>query len=257
MDTQDATPVEQRDIRFAGARLPWHLIHLETIGSTSDYLKQSVRRLPDRTVVAADRQTAGRGRLGRSWSSPHGGLYMSILFKPSPPPEYAPRLSLLAADVLCDLLAEAGISAEVKWPNDIVTGSRKIAGILPEGGSLPSPWMVLGVGLNIAIAPEIPDGRALEASCWGAWASPPASMDVLASFLRRLDEVWPDRDDNPLEGRLGSLHSRLWCLGHLVRMTRGPESVVGTVSGIDPEGRLLLATSSGMQAFDSGELRPV
>ncbi|NLI01833.1 MAG: biotin--[acetyl-CoA-carboxylase] ligase, partial [Candidatus Fermentibacter daniensis] len=82
----------------------WVVIELESVGSTNDYLKERLHGLHDRTVVTARRQTAGRGRLGRTWASPPGGLYASLLLKPPPVPELAQRVSLLAAGILCGIM---------------------------------------------------------------------------------------------------------------------------------------------------------
>lgn len=248
---------DAEEVRFRSSFSPWLLYRFAELDSTSDYLHKRTDSMPDRSVVMADCQSAGRGRMGRSWASPPGGLYASILFRPSPPLEKASRLALLVADLVCDLLEEAGISALVKWPNDVVVGDRKLAGILSESGNHPEPWMILGLGMNVARLPGLPDSRGLQAAHWGGFGHPPLPVEILRSILERLDRAWPVRDSDPIEGRLDSIGSRLWCRGQLVRIVRGPETATGTISGIDPEGHLLIATSSGMRSFDSGEFRPV
>jgi len=195
--------------------------------------------------------------MGRSWISPPGGLYFSFLLSPGPSPDFAPRLGLLVADLVCDLLEESGIPGQVKWPNDVVVGGRKMAGILPECGNHPQPWMIVGLGMNLAGIPGHTDSRGLVPSHWGAFSDAPEPMAILRDILGRLDASWPDRNLDPLQGRLASIGSRLWCRGQLVRMIRGPETFTGTVSGVAPDGCLILATSAGMKTFDSGELRPV
>jgi BirA family biotin operon repressor/biotin-[acetyl-CoA-carboxylase] ligase len=254
----DLAPLfDPEQIRFSGSHNPWFLYRFNELDSTSDYLHSRTDSMPDRSVVMADSQTAGRGRMGRSWASPPGGLYASILLRPGPPLENASRLALLIADLVCDLLGESGISGLIKWPNDVIVGGRKLAGILSESGSYPGPWMIAGLGMNVAHLPGIPDSRGLAPGHWGGFAQPPLPIEILRNLLERLDAAWPDRNMDPIGQRLESIGSRLWCRGQLVRIVRGPQTSTGTVTGIDPEGHLLIVTSSGTRSFDSGELRPV
>ena len=232
----------------------WEVIDLESVGSTNDYLKERLQGLHDRTVVTARRQTAGRGRLGRTWASPPGGLYASLLLKPPPVPELAQRVSLLAAEILCGIMGEAGMDACIKWPNDVLVDDRKIAGILPEFGTKPEPWFILGAGVNLVSAPPVPDGRGLPSTAWSEYARPPAPGELLASFLSCLDAAWPDRSVDPLAGGTESISRRLWRFGRTVHISRGSDAVTGVVTGIDAKGRLVLRSDSGTTVLDSGEI---
>ena len=107
---------------------------------------------PHGTVVVADAQTAGRGRMGRRWVSPAGkNLYVSLLLRPSVPAADAPRLALVAGVALADTVEAMGVTASLKWPNDLYCGGRKAAGILAEMASDPGGvrHVVIGVGLNV------------------------------------------------------------------------------------------------------------
>lgn len=227
------------------------------MSSTSDVLRENLDSLGDRSVVLAEFQFAGRGRLGRAWASPPGNLYASILWKPAPPLDACARISLLVADLICDMLGSSGIKGEVKWPNDVVIGGRKLAGILPESGPHPVPWLILGVGVNIAVTPRLSDLRGLEPVSWTEAGRSGEPFDIMLDLLERIDMAWPDTSRDPIEGRRDSISARLWCRGQLVRMTRGSETTAGTLTGIDSEGRLVLATSNGTASFESGELRPI
>lgn len=232
----------------------WEVIALDSVGSTNDYLKERVHGLSDRTVVSADRQTAGRGRLGRTWASPPGGLYASLLLKPPPVPELAQRVSLLAAEILCGILGEGSVEACIKWPNDVLIGDRKIAGMLPEYGTNPEPWFILGAGVNLVSAPPVPDGRGLPSTAWSEHARPPEPGTLLSIFLSRLDAAWPDRSIDPIAGRTESISRRLWRFGRTVHISRGGDGVTGVVEGIDALGRLVLGSYSGTMVLDSGEI---
>jgi BirA family biotin operon repressor/biotin-[acetyl-CoA-carboxylase] ligase len=147
----------------------------------------------DRTLVWADLQTAGRGRLKRRWTSRPGGLYFSLILRPSFPPSRLADLSLATARAAAEALASAGISTAVKPPNDVI-GSRgrrsgKICGILAEasGGSRSVDWVVLGVGINVNNVVSGVDGAAsLKGLTGRAWE--PAK--VLRSFLKSFAGIY-------------------------------------------------------------------
>jgi len=138
----------------------WHPTLLDQVDSTQDWVRRNLSHLPDRSVVTACSQSVGKGRLGRGWVSPPGGLYSSILFRPAPVPEFAPRVSLAMAAVLVRSLQSSGVPSLVKWPNDVLAGGGKIAGIIAEAGGHPEPWLILGVGVNLSCAPVVP-GRSI------------------------------------------------------------------------------------------------
>jgi BirA family biotin operon repressor/biotin-[acetyl-CoA-carboxylase] ligase len=113
------------------------------------------------TLVLAERQNAGRGRLGRSWHSPAGkGVWMSLILRPNIPIQNAPQLTLLSAVVLSRCLQEWGIAADIKWPNDIYVKGKKVAGILTELNADPDRihYAIVGIGMNVNLAQnDIPD----------------------------------------------------------------------------------------------------
>ena len=128
---------------------------LEEVDSTNTVCKRlAADEAPDGTVVMADCQTAGRGRRGRSFSSPRGmGLYLSVLWRPACPPESLLPLTALSAVAVCRAVERAGgVSPAIKWPNDLVLGGRKLGGILTElsleGESGHVDYVIVGIGLN-------------------------------------------------------------------------------------------------------------
>lgn len=151
------------DLLTEGEIRPWlHTLHLgdpvlcfDSIDSTNSYLKKESLLRPSGTVAVADRQTGGRGRLGRSFHSPSGtGVYLSVLLKPDIPPAHASTLTACAAVAVCEGIQRAsGLAAGIKWTNDLVLNNRKICGILTEmdveGESGRLQHIVLGVGVNV------------------------------------------------------------------------------------------------------------
>jgi BirA family biotin operon repressor/biotin-[acetyl-CoA-carboxylase] ligase len=134
--------------------LPWtDLVYLAVTDSTNRVaMEMAENRAKHGTVVVADAQTAGRGRMGRRWASPAGkNLYVSLLLRPSVPTVDAPQLALVAGVALADAFEAVGVPAALKWPNDLYCGGRKAAGILAEMASDPGGvrHVVIGVGVNV------------------------------------------------------------------------------------------------------------
>ncbi|HEY1688753.1 MAG TPA: biotin--[acetyl-CoA-carboxylase] ligase [Solirubrobacteraceae bacterium] len=203
------------------------------------------------TLVTADEQTAGRGRQGRRWvAPPRSSLLMSLLLRPSPPAERLPGLlPLLAAVAVCDVVGE---DARVKWPNDVVyerDGALvKLAGILIEGRPQDG-WMVLGVGLNVALElAQLPPELACTAATLGR--GPDAIEPLLAELLDALER----RLAGPPQQTLSDWRSRDALLGRQLAWNGGS----GSAEGVDDEGRLLVRQASGeLAALDSGEVHLV
>ncbi|WP_376090675.1 biotin--[acetyl-CoA-carboxylase] ligase [Roseomonas sp. CCTCC AB2023176] len=147
-------------------RLPdgWRLLVHEEVPSTSDLLRRlATAGEPEGLALLARRQTAGRGTSGRRWASPRGNLHLSVLLRPSEPARTLPEWSLLAALAVHDALSPhvpGPAALQLKWPNDLLLGGAKIAGLLLEAearGDGRLDWICLGVGANLASAPDLPD----------------------------------------------------------------------------------------------------
>ncbi len=133
----------------------------EEIDSTNRLAKQlAADGAADGTVILADRQTAGRGRLGKSFHSPAGGLYLSVILRPKLSPSDMMAVTACAAAAVHESLADFGITAKIKWVNDLFLNDRKICGILCEGGFHPQngsmEYLVIGIGLNLRPDPALP-----------------------------------------------------------------------------------------------------
>jgi BirA family biotin operon repressor/biotin-[acetyl-CoA-carboxylase] ligase len=136
---------------------PWEIIRLEEIGSTNDEVRRlALAGAAHGTVIVAEAQTAGRGRRGSVWVSPPGrNLLCSILLRPDWPVEQWPRLTHVIALAICEALEDAGVSPQIKWPNDLYLNGRKFCGILLEMASSPQGmFVVIGFGLNVNLTEE-------------------------------------------------------------------------------------------------------
>lgn len=142
----------------------WRVIRFDSVASTQDEAISAARQGgADRTAFLARRQTAGRGREGRAWASPEGNLFLSVLLRPAPDARPGACWAELAGVALHDAIAAHGVAGlTVKRPNDILRDGAKLAGLLVDTALAPDgalDWVVIGAGVNIAHAPEVP-GRA-------------------------------------------------------------------------------------------------
>jgi len=209
---------------------------------------------PHATAVLASRQTAGRGRLGRSWESPEGGVYVSAVLRPAAVPSALTGLSLAVAAGVAEEVARFGVEAAVKWPNDLRTPAGKLGGILLEmaGEADRTEWVVVGVGLNVR-PPRVrtPGAAYLADTAASAHASEAAAavLDGIARGYRMLvdDGFVAVREAFGRRDALAGARVR-------VRDAEGSLRADGLARGIDVEGRLVVETDDGPVAFASGDV---
>ncbi|KGO33665.1 hypothetical protein JT06_13305 [Desulfobulbus sp. Tol-SR] len=198
---------------------------------------------PPYTVVVADRQLQGRGRMQRQWQSEEGGLYFSMVLRPTLLPRVCPVINLaVALDLVATLARCCGIAARVKWPNDVLVDGRKIAGILSqmEVEADQVAFINVGIGLNLNNRPEIADKPAVSALQLTGRRSNRA--EVLADFLHRFEARMAafSRADVLQQWR-----ERTITLGRRVAITTLRDSCEGLAVDIDDEGGLILEMADG------------
>jgi BirA family biotin operon repressor/biotin-[acetyl-CoA-carboxylase] ligase len=231
---------------------PFTVIHHEKIGSTND----EARRLAQQgaahgTVVHADEQTAGRGRLTRTWFSPPGNLYLSILLRTGQPVARTSQLSFLAALAVADTveaLLPRQIRAMVKWPNDVLINGAKISGILVE---LVDDAVIIGIGLNVLEAPSNTAYKTTTIVANGGIASVDGARDILLDRLRLHLAAWQVEGFGPIREQW---LSRSYPIGAEIKANVGGQSLTGHFAGLDPDGALLLDTEQGRQRIVAGEI---
>lgn len=212
---------------------------------------------PGGTIVVARSQAAGRGRAGRSWFSPEGGLYLSALFRPRRA-EVPPSVTILAGlGVALELSGlTPGAPVSVKWPNDLVLDGRKLGGILAEthAGDDGAPRLVVGVGLNVAEAawPEALEGRTIALAERASVGLPEAADAVIAGLERWL----PDPPGALTPTQLDELDRRDWLKDRRIALdTGGEEPLVGQGAGIAPDGAFLFRPDRGaLRRVTSGSI---
>jgi BirA family biotin operon repressor/biotin-[acetyl-CoA-carboxylase] ligase len=238
----------------------WRLKVFESLDSTSDLCRSlAVAGEPEGLAVLARRQEKGRGRGGREWLSAPGNLFLSVLLRPRGPVREGGLWSLLAAVALAETVASLLPDPSVltlKWPNDLLLEGRKLAGILLDSAGDASgglAWLVIGFGLNLAAAPEVPN-RAIASLAEVAMAPPPER--VAEALLARLDH-W--RRVRLIEGfapvRAAWL-SRAQPIGAPITLKLGGSDVGGSFAGLGDDGSLLLHAGGRVCAFAAGEIVP-
>jgi BirA family biotin operon repressor/biotin-[acetyl-CoA-carboxylase] ligase len=221
--------------------------HHDKIGSTNDEARRlAAEGAPHGTVVHADEQTAGRGRLSHTWFSPAGNLYLSILLRTGQPASRIAELSFLTALAVADTveaLLPRQIRAMLKWPNDVLVNGGKIAGILLEQAD---DATIIGIGLNVLQAPSVAYKTTTIVENGGI-ASVDGARDILLDRLGRHLLVWQANGFDPIRVEwLG----RSYPVGAAIRAN----GAAGHFAGLDVDGALLLDTPAGRQRIVAGDV---
>ena len=224
------------------------VLRFESLPSTNTELARLASEgAPEGVSVVADEQTAGRGRLQRAWSSPKGaGLYFSLLLRPTIPQNYWPLITFMAAIAVGDALREAaGLETDIKWPNDLLSGERKICGILAEAMDTPAGRaVILGIGINLTQSAFPPELENVATSVAEASGRPVEREQILAALLDALSR-WYALLENPAQIVDAWSNRSSYAIGKLVQVSNGDDVWQGTTCGVEPDGALRLRTSSG------------
>jgi BirA family biotin operon repressor/biotin-[acetyl-CoA-carboxylase] ligase len=230
----------------------FNIQHHERIGSTND----EARRLagagaPHGTVVHADEQAAGRGRFGRTWFSPPGNLYLSVLLRLDLTPDRASELSFVTALTVADAidaLLPKHSKATLKWPNDVLVDDGKIAGILVE--SIDGA-QIIGIGVNVLEAPRNAPYKTATLVGAGGIATVDGARDILLESLAKHLGAWTEHGFDPIRALwLARAHP----IGTALRASIGGRTEEGLFAGLDEDGAMLLDTPDGRKRIVAAEV---
>ena len=223
-------------------------LSLARVTSTLDIIHElAAEGAPAGTVVLADEQVAGRGRLGRKWSSPpNSGIWLSYLVRPSQPLEGG-VLAIRVGLAVLSTLEEIGVAAYLKWPNDVVVSDRKLAGVLCEGRWLgtATQWVAVGVGINV----RAPADRAIdrEAATLDEFVPEITRVSVLERLVPKLHAM--PHQPRVMEEERERFDAHDWLAGKNVQAP-----LRGSACGIDGDGALLVRTANGVERILGGSV---
>lgn len=237
------------------------IIRLDTVDSTNTLAKTLARQgAPHGTVVLADSQTCGRGRLGRSFSSPTGmGVYCSVILRPDCPPQALLHLTAMMAEAARRAILEAtGLSPMIKWVNDLILENKKICGILTELEATPekTDFVVVGVGINCRQTQEDfpPELREMAASLSQISGQPIDPAAVAAELIRQIALAAEDMLTNP-DPWMDAYRSHCITLHREVQIINGEIIRRGYAEDMDKTGGLLIRFPDGSrETVSSGEV---
>jgi len=224
---------------------------LGSIGSTNEEaMQRGAAGASGPLWIVASEQTGGRGRNGRTWVSPEGNLYASLLLTfPRALPTVA-QLALVAGLAAYDTVRKLApdLAVRLKWPNDVLIEGAKLCGILIEGrissGSA-AHNVVVGFGLNLAHHPDLPGRRAASLAAFGVTASRQQALSCLCASFGQWQEVWADGDG--IKAICSAWIDRALAAGTLVSVNTGAELIEGQFLGLDADGAMLLGLPTGSQ----------
>jgi BirA family biotin operon repressor/biotin-[acetyl-CoA-carboxylase] ligase len=231
--------------RFIGKKI----YYFESLPSTMDEaMKLGIDNAPAGTLIIAESQTKGKGRLGRAWFSPkYKGIYFSLILRPKLSPDKAPILTLLAAVASCEAVKEiTGLSVQIKWPNDLILNHKKLGGILTELNAEMDEinFIVIGLGLNVNN-----DKKSLIGGSIGlrdAKKEDTPRVMLLQEILRRLESNYALLEKAGPVPIIQRWREHSITLGRRVKVYSHKEHVEGEAFDIDNDGGLLLRKDSGL-----------
>jgi BirA family transcriptional regulator, biotin operon repressor / biotin---[acetyl-CoA-carboxylase] ligase len=260
-------PLQLQQVRdgLVTRRLGTKLHYLAEIDSTNAYARQLAEQgANEGEVIIAEAQTRGRGRLGRNWvSPPFVNLYVSVILRPQLPPVHAPQLTLMAAVALADTIASfIGTPPAIKWPNDILVGGKKLAGILTESScdSERIEFVILGIGVNLNYPVELmPDViRERATSILTLTKNNIEREAFLQRLIQDLDRCYGELEEVGFDSLALRWEAFFGLRGKGVRVEMTDHIMIGTAKGIDRDGALIVEDDRGeRQRIVAGDVFPL
>jgi BirA family biotin operon repressor/biotin-[acetyl-CoA-carboxylase] ligase len=238
-----------------------NIYYFNTISSTNIKAKEIAFQELEGTVVIAEEQTVGKGRLGRNWTSPKGkGIWMSIILKPEVDPIKVAKITLIGAAAVNKALEDIGVKSQIKWPNDIVINGKKVCGILTEMNCELNMinYVVMGIGINANLQEEdFPKDLTDKATSLKIAEKREINRkELLANILNRFEEFYiPFKDNDDISKAIEICKKNSAIIDKEVRIIKGEEIKTGKALDINEEGKLVVMFENGIvENIFSGEV---
>jgi BirA family biotin operon repressor/biotin-[acetyl-CoA-carboxylase] ligase len=221
-----------------------HILYYPSVTSTNEVARNEARRrIPEGTVVVADEQTAGRGRLKRTWLTPAGNIALSVVLYPEK--GILPSLIMMASLAVSHCIeAVTGLETQIKWPNDVLVNGKKVCGILIESDIRNEiiNYAVIGIGVNVNAGYDVLSGVQFPATSLNIESGTEVSqLHIMRELLRSMDNLY--RIITSGGSVFHEWRNRLVTLGKEVRVTSGKEIFEGIAEAVDEDGSLLVRSS--------------
>jgi BirA family biotin operon repressor/biotin-[acetyl-CoA-carboxylase] ligase len=237
--------------------IAWRLEQYDELGSTSDLcIDRAKVGEPEGLAITAARQTAGRGSRGRNWLSSPGNLALSVLLRPNVKPSDSSIFPLLTGIAVADAVQNfcpPGIAPMLKWPNDVLINGAKIAGLLIDAAPIDGrmDWLVIGMGINLAFAPDLPGRVTTSLAAQGIAVAPQTAAEAILGRL----STWLDTLANQGPAAIiGAWLQRAHPIGEQLQVRGITQTTTGTFAGLSPTGELLLNVEDRIETFRTGEI---
>lgn len=239
----------------------FHLLLLDEVDSTNSEAQRIALsdRSPSYLVITSKKQTNGRGRSGRTWESPHGNLYMSVIVPKTATLDEMSQLtfvsSLALENAISSLFHSEGMNTkiELKWPNDVMINDKKVAGILLESAGKNMEYIVIGVGVNISKAPEIKDKPSTSLQAEGLTKL--ESTEMLNRFMSNFLKLYQTWLSEEFRGIREKWLKKARNIGKIISVDSGGTRISGKFMDIDFKGQLRVQVASGqIHSINTGEV---
>lgn len=217
--------------------------------STNILARDMAGSVDEGTVVIAESQTGGRGRMGRKWISPEGGIWLSVVLKPRMQPLHAPRITLLAGVAVAKTIRNIGLPAKIKWPNDVLINGKKVCGILTEiGAEMDSiQYVVVGVGIDANVDTETfpEEFRDSSTSLKNELGFDINRVEFVQKLLIELEALYLKFQKEGFTSIIEEWRMMSVTIGQWVKITTQSRIIYGEAVGVDSDGALILETGEG------------
>ncbi|MGN1116263.1 MAG: biotin--[acetyl-CoA-carboxylase] ligase [Candidatus Ornithomonoglobus sp.] len=227
--------------------------YMPVIDSTNEEAKRC-SAMPDGSLFIADVQSAGKGRLGRSWESPKGlGVWMSLLLKPDIPPQDISQITLIAGIAICRVL---GNGSGIKWPNDIVIGSRKVCGILTEMSAEIDRvnYVICGIGINVNTVEFPAELQDKATSLFIETGKAYSRSELVSAIMNEFEPLYKIFQKEGFSPLLEEYRNSCITIGREIRVIYRKETLIGKAVDIAPDGGLIVETENGRVNVTSGDV---